>query len=359
MADTSEQEAMNIAVQPKFYFYLSNGQIIKNLNELSDVIASMDDFVFYNHVTPYKNDFAKWIYEVFRLDDLSQKLGPVKSKDEISRVLKAYLAQKNVAEQNIQKTVIQNATIPRPPAELPQIKIEKIQEPEIRREINTEKQPIIQPQPILKTTSGITDHRVFVWKTTESVSLTSKPIPKTTIEIKKIEPKQQEIKKPEIKHVEIKLPEPKPFEKIQGQIKETKPEPKIELKIEPIKINQKPFIDNITDADLYFEKNPILLSQVIDAKKKNLALEPLELIKYNGAETPEQLIEIFKDTYSKSYQRLSFMRKNGFETNLAEMMLFRIPSKIKVYEASKENKDSIVIKRYLNEIIEELNNMKR
>jgi len=41
---------------------------------------------------------------------------------------------------------------------------------------------------------------------------------------------------------------------------------------------------------------------------------------------------------------------------MAQIMLNRIPSKIKFYEVSHDAKDEIVIKRYLNEAIEELNN---
>jgi hypothetical protein len=54
---------------------------------------------------------------------------------------------------------------------------------------------------------------------------------------------------------------------------------------------------------------------------------------------------------------MSSLRKNGFDTALAEVMLLRIPSKIKVYEASREKKDAVAVKRYLNEAIEELNTM--
>ena len=49
------------------------------------------------------------------------------------------------------------------------------------------------------------------------------------------------------------------------------------------------------------------------------------------------------------------LRKNGFDTKIVQLMLFRIPSRIKIYEAAKEKKEAIQINRYLNEVIDELN----
>jgi hypothetical protein len=116
--------------------------------------------------------------------------------------------------------------------------------------------------------------------------------------------------------------------------------------------------NEITDADRYFKENPLIVSQRVEAKKDNLVLEKITLPMLTGYETAEQLISIFKDSYAKSYERVVFLRKNGYDTKLIEVMLFRILPKIKIFEASKDHKDSDLIKRYLNEVIEEINGMK-
>jgi hypothetical protein len=112
------------------------------------------------------------------------------------------------------------------------------------------------------------------------------------------------------------------------------------------------------DPDEYFERHPVIMEHAVASRKKAFSTQPLEIISYRGDETPDKLIELFKESYAKAYTRLSTLRKTGFDTSLAELMLYRIPVKIKVFEASRESKDATIIKRYLNEIIEELNNIK-
>jgi len=241
----------------KNYFQLGNGQIIKDIGELPLVLEKIDTNLFSTHVTPFKNDFAKWIYDIFNIQDLSSMLSEVKSKEEHIRILKAYLKQSNIGRQS----------------------------GEVRQ--------------------------VYSWKPSNA-------------------PQDNQTKSSTAKE-EI------------TEKKESKPNTK----------------NNPTNADEYFDKNPVTFSQVIDAKKKIISIEPLQIISYNGKEIPEQLIEIFKDNYANAYQTLTIYRKNGFDTSIAEIMLFRIPPKIRIFEVTREEKDAVLVKRYLNEIIEELNNMNK
>lgn len=59
----------------------------------------------------------------------------------------------------------------------------------------------------------------------------------------------------------------------------------------------------------------------------------------------------------KCYERLVLLRKNGFDTELVQVMLFRIPAKIKLYVVERTEQVKVTIKRYLNEVIEELNSV--
>ena len=316
-------------ISPNSYFKLSNGQIIKNLKELPDIIQRLDEHVFRSHVNDSKNDFAAWIYNVFRLDDLSSKLGPVKSKEEIVRIIKAYLQQQSPIKP---KTPVQKPPVTAQP-------VHTIKQPEPFK-------PNVQPVPQKPKQKK---PQVYIWKSNESQTLDQRPRPKVKTQFKKEEPQPKKL--PEVKKPEIKKPVP---ETVSKPVPKTTNQPvKQKMSIKRPQANQ-----NITNAEEYFQKNPMLISQVVEAKKHSLMLEPLEPMVYTGDETPERLIEIFNDTYSEAYERLTFLRKNGFDTSLAEIMLFRIPTKIKVYGTSKQSKDSIVVKRYLNEIIEELNNMK-
>lgn len=294
------EQVLNIMqqpIEPRYYFYLSNGQVIKSLEELSLLIEIMDDNVFYSHVTSYKNDFARWIFEVFRLEDLAQKIGPVKSKQDMARILKAYM--QNIA------------------AESSAVK---------------EAQPRIaeQPMPILKTVSEppkIEQPRII-----ESPKAIESPQPVAAKPVSL--PAAAAIKEP--------APEIRP---IQPVIAEKTVEPQVKQETQE-------------NPDAFFKEHPVIIRQAIDAKKSFLQNEALNSISFNPEDGLLKNTDNFKDNYSKVYQKLEYLRKNGFDTTFAEIMLMRIPSKIKIYGVTGEEKDGMQVKRYMNEVIEELNNLK-
>jgi hypothetical protein len=326
---------MNVKPEPKLYFKVANGQIIKNVLELPEAIDGLDAITFNSHVTPFRNDFAKWVFDVFMLSDLSKKLGEVKTKEETIRILRAYIRQTLLRnEDNIQNNINQSNSHPSnsspentaTPAATSQTPIpaknaqESVQKPQ-------------EPPRIAQSSQPKPAGRVYVWKTTQSVPLV---LPQQSKPEKKQEKKEET--KPEEKKEDVRQekPEPKPAET---------PESKLP-------------VTNISDADEFFEKNPVLVSHIIDAKKRTMEIEPLFYVEYSESQPVEKASESFKDSYAKVHERIIFLRKSGFDTALADIMLHRIPSKIKVFEASKEAKDAVVVKRYLNEVIEELNNLK-
>jgi hypothetical protein len=69
------------------YFVLSNGAKIRSLQELSEVMHSMDDTVFSSHVNQSKNDFATWVKDVMSLSDLSEQMRRVTSKEQLIDVI--------------------------------------------------------------------------------------------------------------------------------------------------------------------------------------------------------------------------------------------------------------------------------
>ena len=110
-----------------------------------------------------------------------------------------------------------------------------------------------------------------------------------------------------------------------------------------------------SDADTYFRQNPILTEQFIENKKTQLKFSPISPLISENSTAAGTLVTVMKDLYSKSYQRLVELRKAGFDTGLVQILVYRVPAKIKIYEASQDEKDRIIAKRYLNEAIEELN----
>jgi len=295
-------------ISPDKYFRLENGVIIKGIEELPTVLEYHEK-LFYNHVNDHKNDFARWIYEVYNFHDLSERLKHVKSKEETVRLIRAYLKNHDDRPTN---------------------------------------------QPIYQKTGNVTlvnsaesnKNPSFVWKNKKPVTNNPNSTPSTNKEAMPLQQKK-DISNPIIQTT-----------RFYQQKHEEKPVPKkdiVEIK-QPVQTNKSE--ENTSDADKYFEKNPVIMSQFVKARQGEKTFKPLDITRYTGNEPPDKLLSLFKDTYSKSYERLIELRKAGFDTELVQIMLFRIPAKIKIYESSKDDKDSIVVKRYLNEIIEELNSIR-
>ena len=61
-------------VPQEFAFWVCDGQILKNLRELRDAFAVMNDYTFTYHVNEAKNDFHNWVKDIVRDDMLATQL---------------------------------------------------------------------------------------------------------------------------------------------------------------------------------------------------------------------------------------------------------------------------------------------
>ncbi|MBI2574696.1 hypothetical protein HYV82_02310 [Candidatus Woesearchaeota archaeon] len=73
-------------------FWVNNGPIIKNLDELAAAIKGITDEQFAHHVTSDRNDFSKWIAEVIGDMKLSKELSKVRSRTAATRKVNERLA---------------------------------------------------------------------------------------------------------------------------------------------------------------------------------------------------------------------------------------------------------------------------
>lgn len=74
-------------VPPENYFRLADGREIRNLDQLLSILKDSGDTVFYEHVTPDRNDFVSWIRECIRYQELCNKLLPIKDRQSFLNVL--------------------------------------------------------------------------------------------------------------------------------------------------------------------------------------------------------------------------------------------------------------------------------
>ncbi len=86
-------------IKPDNYFFLKNGTAIRNLDELHEQLAIMDDEVFSYHVNDQKNDFCSWIRDVLKDEGLAELLAHAGSKEEAARLVKERLSQASAYEE--------------------------------------------------------------------------------------------------------------------------------------------------------------------------------------------------------------------------------------------------------------------
>lgn len=69
-------------------FVLLTGKEIKSLEELEAALEIMSGSVFRHHVTEYRNDFANWIKDILKDDDLALQIYKEKSLRKILQIIK-------------------------------------------------------------------------------------------------------------------------------------------------------------------------------------------------------------------------------------------------------------------------------
>jgi len=85
--DEKNKEKMYEDVKPEHYFYLNNGNIIKNLFELNNALKTIDEETFRYHVNENRNDFSAWIRDVLKDDRLANSVSKAITREDIIRIL--------------------------------------------------------------------------------------------------------------------------------------------------------------------------------------------------------------------------------------------------------------------------------
>ncbi len=78
---TSEEAGKFLGdASPEQCFWVNNGQILKNLEELANALQSMSDETYRYHANKEKNDFSKWLSEIIGDKKLANDLLSSKSR---------------------------------------------------------------------------------------------------------------------------------------------------------------------------------------------------------------------------------------------------------------------------------------
>ena len=92
--DTSPDDANRILsdVPPEKSFWINNGPIVSNIQNLPDTLEGIDDSTFRHHVNEEKNDFAVWIADAVGDQTLARYISKAGSKKSFIHKLRKRIA---------------------------------------------------------------------------------------------------------------------------------------------------------------------------------------------------------------------------------------------------------------------------
>ena len=75
-------------VAPEQCFWVNNGPILKNIEELADYLPEIPNEAFQHHVNSEKNDFSNWIKEIIGDGKLANEILSSKNKESIVKKIR-------------------------------------------------------------------------------------------------------------------------------------------------------------------------------------------------------------------------------------------------------------------------------
>ena len=91
MATKDEAARYLCSADPEKCFWINNGPILKNVEELADALETISEDAYRYHANQDKNDFSKWISEVIGDSKLANDLLSSKNKSSAVNKIRARL----------------------------------------------------------------------------------------------------------------------------------------------------------------------------------------------------------------------------------------------------------------------------
>lgn len=79
-------------VSEDFAFRCYEGRILRNLRELGNALAGMEEETFAHHVTKGKNDFSTWVRDIIGDEKLANDLEKSMSRDQAAKAVSSRIA---------------------------------------------------------------------------------------------------------------------------------------------------------------------------------------------------------------------------------------------------------------------------
>ncbi len=79
------------SVSPEKAFWFCNGQVARNLKDFAAILEKMPQNVFNYHANVNKNDFSRWVADVFGEATLAKAIQKMKSPLDVAKKVKSKL----------------------------------------------------------------------------------------------------------------------------------------------------------------------------------------------------------------------------------------------------------------------------
>ena len=91
---TTKEEAKNYLreVYSEQCFWVNNGNVLKNIEELANALATISDETYGYHVNGERNDFSKWVNDILGDKKLANELLSSKNRQSASKKVKDRLS---------------------------------------------------------------------------------------------------------------------------------------------------------------------------------------------------------------------------------------------------------------------------
>lgn len=80
-------------VDPDHFFYVNDGRVLRNLNNLCECLVGIEEEVFEHHVNQTRNDFYNWTRAIVKDKVLAYKIRRLKTKKNMYKKIKERVVQ--------------------------------------------------------------------------------------------------------------------------------------------------------------------------------------------------------------------------------------------------------------------------